>query len=476
MGEQRYARAGAVLLRRLVPQRLRGHPGGRRRERLVHGLGRTALARGVRRPVRAAVPGGEHPGGAASGHRDGRRAAERHAEHPAPGADRRGWPARPDPHRAGEGGAVSGRRCRRSRGRRAVPGVGRPGRRCPVRRRTGGRRTGGRRTGGRRTGHRRRRAERGPRRRGVRVGLGRLQVQDARGVGRDRRGHRRRQPVVQGGVDALPGQRGHDLGGRRTPRRVLDEAGADQPQQGRGYAGQVGLAVHDLVEQRGVRGRAVPEDAAPGRREGEHGAQREHVARRADVPARRLLRRHVAGRADHHAGLGHPAAVHGPRDAEVDEARSVGRQQDVGRLQVAVDQARRVDVLEGGGEAGGQRADRALRQRSVGGDHVRQVGPEDVRGGQPRQRRVRVGVHDGRGEPAGDRPRDLDLVPEAGPEVAVRREVGADHLHGDSAAAGRPGEVDASHATGAQPAQEAVGAQLPRVVRSQCVHGRPSPS
>ena len=85
-----------------------------------------------------------------------------------------------------------------------------------------------------------------------------------------------------------------------------------------------------------------------------HGTERVHIAPGADVAlAHRLLGRHVGRRAEGHAGLGHATAaglLHGERDAEVgDEGRAV-LQQDVLRLDVAVDDALAVGVVEGRGD------------------------------------------------------------------------------------------------------------------------------
>ncbi len=82
----------------------------------------------------------------------------------------------------------------------------------------------------------------------------------------------------------------------------------------------------------------------------EHRAERVHVGARGDLAlAHRLLRRHVVRRAERHAGLGHPAAAGlagGERDAEVGDQRPIVVQQDVLGLDVAVDDAVPVGVVE----------------------------------------------------------------------------------------------------------------------------------
>ena len=81
----------------------------------------------------------------------------------------------------------------------------------------------------------------------------------------------------------------------------------------------------------------------------QHAAEAVDVAPGVDVlAAERLLRAHVVRRADGHAGLGQLLAAglaHRPRDAEVGDQRVAAEQQDVLRLDVAVDDAALVGVL-----------------------------------------------------------------------------------------------------------------------------------
>ena len=79
----------------------------------------------------------------------------------------------------------------------------------------------------------------------------------------------------------------------------------------------------------------------------EHAAERVEVAGGRRLAAHRLLRRHVARRADHHPGLRQPRAVERHRQAEVaDLGDAAAVEPDVARLQVAVDDALRVGELE----------------------------------------------------------------------------------------------------------------------------------
>lgn len=292
---------------------------------------------------------------------------------------------------------------------------------------------------------------------------------------RDRRSDRRRQPVRQQLLDSAGRQRGNDLRGGRALRRVLLQAGAYQAEEGLRYAGDVRFPVDDLVEHRGVRCGAFAEGVAAGSGEGENGAEREDVPCGADVLPQSLLGWQIAGRADDNSRLRHTVSVHRPRDAEVDDARAVRSQQDVGRLEVAVDQADCVDFLESGGETCAQRADRVLGEGPVRLDQVGQVGAEDVRRREPWQCRVRGRVHDRGRVAARDRAGHLDLVLETAAEVDVGGQVLAYDLDRDRTTTRRACEIDPAHASRAESPQQPVAAQLPWIVGLQCLHGRGFP-
>ena len=87
-----------------------------------------------------------------------------------------------------------------------------------------------------------------------------------------------------------------------------------------------------------------------------HAAEGVDIAAGPDLPlAHRLLGRHVVGRAEAHAGFGHPGAARGAgcqRDAEVGYQCAPVVQQDVLGLDVAMDHAVAVGVVEGGGHLG----------------------------------------------------------------------------------------------------------------------------
>ncbi len=275
-----------------------------------------------------------------------------------------------------------------------------------------------------------------------------------------------------------------DLTGGGAGGRVLRQAGGDQLAQRPVQAVEPGLLVDDLVQQ---RGRGVPgEGRQPGRRVGQYGAQREDVRRPRDARAEDLLGRHVAGRADRHAGRGQGGgaapglrpggAVDGAGDAEVDQEGPVEGEEDVGGLDVAVDQAQLVHRRQRLAEARAERPYRVGGQRAAVPDGSREGGTGRVRRGDPRHARLGVRVQDGRGPGAADPARGVHLAPEPGPELLVQREVRVHDLHRDGAAPGAAAQVDPAHAAGAQAAEQPVGPHGGGFVAVERPHGvHPSP-
>ncbi len=237
-----------------------------------------------------------------------------------------------------------------------------------------------------------------------------------------------------------------------------------------GNTGELGLAVHHLVLD-GGHVRPV-EGALPARRVREHRAQREDVRGGTHAPAEHLLGGAVAGSGRDLAGGGERQTVLGAGDAEVDDARPARGEHDVGRLQVAVDQARGVDLAQGGGEGGGERADPVGAEGPVPAHGVVERGPGQELGGDPGPvavlaHRVQDAGHAG----AGDGLRRVRLADEALGEVRVVRELRQQHLDRRGPAALVPPEVDLAHAAGAEDAEESVRAQPDRVAGAERFHG-----
>ncbi|MNP05641.1 hypothetical protein D3C76_975960 [compost metagenome] len=99
----------------------------------------------------------------------------------------------------------------------------------------------------------------------------------------------------------------------------------------------------------------------------EHHAEGIEVGAAVDLLAARLLRAHVAGRADGETGLGELGAIlQGLGDAEVREhRRAIGAEQDVGRFHIPVDQALGMGIAERRSDLA-QPEDALLRRHALG--------------------------------------------------------------------------------------------------------------
>lgn len=240
---------------------------------------------------------------------------------------------------------------------------------------------------------------------------------------------------------------------------------------------EVGFLLGD-TEHQGVHpavGRAERQRAR--RRVGEDRAEAEHVAGRGDPVAAHLLGGHEAGRAHEGARSREAAVRHGLQgagDAEVDDAGPVDRHQDVRRLQVAVDEARGVDVLERVREARREDPHGALGQRAVVvRDDRLQRGPRHVTRGHPGDVRLGVRVEDRRGPLPADLPRGPHLEPEPVPELLLLGELLAHQLDRDRAPAVRARQIDLAHPARPEPRQQPVRTDALRISRPQLLHVAP---
>ena len=103
--------------------------------------------------------------------------------------------------------------------------------------------------------------------------------------------------------------------------------------------------------QKDFRQRLAAKGRPPRQQHVEHPAQAVKVRAGADRAALGLLRRHELGRAQHAAGDRVPPAAEEPRDAEVGKLHlALGGQQQIARLDVAMDDAAVVGVAEGLGQ------------------------------------------------------------------------------------------------------------------------------
>ncbi|PPS73176.1 hypothetical protein BZZ08_06987 [Streptomyces sp. MH60] len=252
-------------------------------------------------------------------------------------------------------------------------------------------------------------------------------------------------------------------------------AGLDERAQLVGQALQVG-ALAQQHEDRLDRVGAV-EGRVSGGGEDQHRAEREHVAGPGDAAGvLGLLRGHVGGGADGDVRHGQTGVRNAGRDTEVDHAGAVLDHEDVGGLQVAVDQARAVDRLERLRDAGGQPAHRLGRQRPALVHYLLEGGCGHVGRGQPGHRGAGVGVDHGRRVEAGDRAGRLHLAGEADAEQLVLRQFRAHRLDRHAPPGRRAREIDQPHAAGAEPAQHLERPDPPRIVLRQLIHHLPATS
>jgi hypothetical protein len=271
----------------------------------------------------------------------------------------------------------------------------------------------------------------------------------------------------------VPARLGHAKLGQQLPGRgarggILSQAPFDQgPQLGRHVTEGRG-AVDHAVQQR--RRRSAPERRPAGRRVGQDAAQAEDVGRRTYLVAFGLLRRHEARRAHDAAGVREPGRVGRAGDAEVNDARSVAGQEHVGRLEVAVHDAGRMDSAQPGGKPGRERAHGLDRQRPEGSDSARQRRTGYVCGYQPGLRSIRIGIDNWCRENAADSPGRRDFLCESAPEIEIIRQFGPDQFYRDHLSGWRLGQVYPAHTARAQQVQQTVLPYLLRVPRLKPIH------
>ena len=187
------------------------------------------------------------------------------------------------------------------------------------------------------------------------------------------------------------------------------------------------------------------ERLAPGRRVRHRGTPGVHVGRAACRTALDHLRRQVAGRAHHEAGLGQPGRVGHVRDAEVDDHRVPAVEHDVARLEVAVHHAGRVDGGQRLGKPLGQAVERRAAQRSHLAHHLLQRPAGDVPGDDVGRAAGHVGVDHLGDEPVPDPAHGLHLAGQALPGVRVAGHGRAEHLDRDPAPVRVRAKVDNAH-------------------------------
>ena len=285
-----------------------------------------------------------------------------------------------------------------------------------------------------------------------------------------RRRHGRR---AAGGVEL---ERRDDLVGVGAKPRVGRQRRAQQRHEARVDALEVDVTGADAGEHGVHAGAAERRTARRGIRD--RGGPAPPVGGVGDGGTLDELGREVAGRAHDEPADGVAHVVLQVRDAEVDEDRVAVLDEDVARLDVAVDDAARVDGADRLGDAAGEAEQVGRGQRAVVLDDLVEGRAGHVAGHDVGAGRHDVGVDDARDPRVADAREGVDLTGQALPGVGVVRDVGAQHLDRDGAAARVEGEVDDAHAALADLLDEAVradplrgprpaGASLPRA-RHRC--------
>lgn len=246
-----------------------------------------------------------------------------------------------------------------------------------------------------------------------------------------------------------------DLRSARPLPGVLAQGVTDQGQQSVGHTLERGRRTDDAVvdpggnSERVGRCRGVGDEQPPA----------EDVAGRKRGAVGELLRCHPAGSAGRHRCRGDGGGVQVVGDAEVHDVWTIGRQENVRRLQVAVGDPRAVDAGQRVGD-GRREGQQVVRAQGPGVPDVLVQGVAlDVGGRQPGQRGVGVGVDQRHEVWAGDLAERGGLPAETGPVRGVVGEALVKDLHGEGTPAVGVGRVvDRAHTAGSEVPDRPVGA------------------
>lgn len=259
---------------------------------------------------------------------------------------------------------------------------------------------------------------------------------------------------------------------RGTPLGLLGQARLDDHAQGRRHRTQRRLVMHHLI-RRDVRAVRV-EGPVTRRRVHQQRTQREDIGPRSHTTRRlQLLRRHERRRTDDPSCHRQRLLVHGARDAEVDDARPLGREHDVRRLQITVDDPHPVDVAQRLRQPDGEPPQLRSVQRAFGRDVLGERVPLDIGRRHPRLLGIRGSVDHGGGERAAHPPRRRHLLPETDAELVVPRELLVDQFDRDRSPRARTGQEDRAHATRAEPRLKRITADLGWITSAQRHSSRP---
>ncbi len=239
---------------------------------------------------------------------------------------------------------------------------------------------------------------------------------------------------------------------------------------------EIRLRVGDPPEH-GDRAHRVAEGTGAGSGVDEHGGQREHIGRRPGMHAHGLLGRHESGGSHEVPGGGDGGGVRGPCDPEVDQTGTVGREQNVRRLEVTVHDSDGMQRRNSLGKTGRKPPQLRFQERAIRQNGMVETRPPDILSGQPWLRGSRIGIQHTRGPGSIHRPSSPDLAGEAGAKLRVIGQSRMDDLDGReliAVADDRATEVDPTHSTCADTAQQPEGPQLHGIAARQRLHSPPS--
>lgn len=179
---------------------------------------------------------------------------------------------------------------------------------------------------------------------------------------------------------------------------------------------------------------ALPERAAAGCGHQDR-AEREHIRRPVHRAALGLLGSQKPRRT--HAGprQSQPGVFDSTRDAEVQNPRPIRCHHDIARLQITVDQTAGMDRLQRLSQRCAEPAQRGLVHRPLRAECLGQCEAGNVRGRQPRQWCIRIGIDHRRSMEPAHAPSRGHLGPESLPERGVLSQLGSCNLHCHGAAA-----------------------------------------
>ena len=266
--------------------------------------------------------------------------------------------------------------------------------------------------------------------------------------------------------------------------RVLGEAPIEQPLQRqrrfRVHFGQGRMIVSDdgrhLLDVAGPLERATPAQHLV-----DDDAERELVAAKVHCPARGLLRRHVADRAEDHAGVGRRGVGerlglrrrcrlrHPLRDPEVEDLHvAVRGQEDVLGLEIAVRDAAGMCRGEAAGKLS-RHVDGAAETEGALVERVPKRLPAEELGDQVRHGPLGADVEDGQDVRVIERRGGARLHFESAKTIRVRDELARQHLHRDVASQPRiVALVDLAHPAGAEQADDFIGSDARAWLQGQC--------